>query len=176
MKEKFCFRNIISAIIIAVATGFTLFFFSPSDIFLGNQKEFVLGAKYIMLPMAGVSLAVSAGIFLFLIICLLIHKGVFDVFECLIFGFVCACYFQMLFFNGRMVSITGDTTEYSDTNFQNYANFIIFFIVINLPMILYAYKKTNKKTQLNLVNRKFFIYITGVIILLQSIGTATLFI
>ena len=176
MKERFCFRNIISAIIIAVATGFTLFFFSPSDIFLGNQKEFVLGAKYIMLPMAGVALAVSAGIFLFLIICLLIHKGIFDIFECLIFGFVCACYFQMLFFNGRMVSITGDTTEYSDTNFQNYANFIIFFIVINLPMILYAYKKTNKKTQLNLVNRKFFIYITGVIILLQSIGTATLFI
>ena len=176
IKKRFCLKNILSALVLTFAVGFTVFFFSPSDIFLGNQKEFLIGAQYIMLPMAGVSLAVSTGIFLFLIICLLIHKNIFDIFECLLFGFLCACYFQMLFFNGRMVSITGDITGYSEQNFYNYANFMLFFLLTVIPSILYAYKKTNKDRQFKILNRRFFTYVTGMIILIQSIGTATLFI
>ena len=60
MKERFCKKNILSALGISAALALTVFLFSPADIYLSSQRDFQVGFFTMLLPMMGISLAAFA--------------------------------------------------------------------------------------------------------------------
>ena len=70
-------KNILSIIVLSLAASFTVFFFTPLDIFLGNQREFVVSFKHIAVPMLLTSLAAAAAVAVLMLLLLLIKESHF---------------------------------------------------------------------------------------------------
>lgn len=174
LKEAFSKTNKLMILALSLALGFTVFFFSPMDIFLGNQREFVVEFKYAALPMLITSAAASAAVAAVLTLSLLINTKVFDVVSRLFAGLLLAMYTQTLFFNSRMASITGDTVDYSDNMASAITNAVIYCLIILLPLILHILASIFKKNKvLNLGKGMVIPYISGLIFLMQLVGTGS---
>lgn len=140
-------KNELLIILLSFAASFTFFFFSPVDIFLGNQKEFVVSFGHVAVPLLITSLISAALLILIQNIFLMIHKKAYIVISRLIFGITLAAYIQSLFLNSKMAAITGDDARYSDNKFTVILNLAIYIVLIILPLILSILAgkfKTNK--------------------------------
>ena len=174
LKEAFSKTNRLLILALSLALGFTVFFFSPMDIFLGNQRDFVVEFKYAAIPMLLTSLAASAAVAVVLTLSLLINTKVFDVVSRLFAGLLLAMYVQTLFFNSRMASITGDSVDYSDNTASSAANAVIYCLIILLPLVLYILANIFKKNKvLNAGKGMVLPYISGLVFVMQLVGTGS---
>lgn len=174
LKEAFCTKNKLLILTLSIALGFTVFFFSPMDIFIGNQREFVVEFKNAALPMLGASAAASLFAAGLLVLFLLIWEPLFAVFSRLLFGLLLAMYFQSLFLNSRMASITGDDVSYTDNMTSAIVNLVVFCVIMLLPLILHILARIMKNNKvLNCGKGMIVPYISGLIFVMQLVGTGS---
>ena len=158
----------------SLVCSFTVCFFSPVDLFLGNQREFTVGPQHIILPLLLLSVLSAAGAFLLFNLFLLISRRIWRGMECLIFGALLAMYLQMLLMNGRMREFTGDGVSYDDPWFLS-ANMIIEYLIVLVPTIAYLLSEFRRKQPvLQTLRRHAIIYLSGVILVMQAVGTGSM--
>lgn len=172
-KGRFNKKNELLIILLSAALSFTVFFFSPMEIFLGNQKEFVVGFKHMLFPMLGVSLLCMLGLILIFNLLLWIRQVVFDVASRLMFGFLLAIYTQSLFLNSKMTAITGDDAKYTDNTASVAINLVILSVILLLPLVLYVLARILPKNKvLNAGKGVVIPYVSGLIFVMQLCGNA----
>ena len=175
IKESFNKTNIVSGIIISMALGFTVGFFSPMDIYLGNQPEFRLEFKKVFIAMFLFSLVLSAAIAAVQAICLLINEKIFKIIKYLLFGTLCAMYFQMIFYNGRVGALTGDTEIYFQYSVYNIVNYMVFFTILITPVFLWCVKSIKPDNKIiKKIKGKIASYVSIILAAMQLAGTINL--
>lgn len=165
-------KKIITVMFLSVSLSFTVFFFSPTDIFLGNQKEFYIGANHIFISL--LLLAICGSFVLTLIgILALKHKTVYNVVTSLLFGLLLAFYVQMLFFNGRMTVMRTVDLSYDSINFFNMFNFIIMYLIFMAPLILTVLREkyNGNNALMNFAKGKVILYLSAFIFAMQFFGS-----
>ena len=166
---RFNKKNEISILLLSLALSFTVFFFSPMDIFLGNQREFVVNFKYVAIPMLLTALACTAALVLLQNLLLLIREWLYQGFARLLFGFLLAIYTQSLFLNSKMTSITGDDAHYNDDTAFVAKNIAILSVILLLPLILFIIAKIKPKNKvLNIGKGMILPYISGLIFFMHT--------
>lgn len=173
MKQRICKKNLLCALIVSLSCALTIFFFPPSDTMLGNADEFPVGPENVMIPMFVVAIIVAVLIFILLFICILINQKLFNSIVCLVFGIELATYFQVLFWNGEMVLANESPEKYSERNVFNYTNFIIYYLIVFAPIILYYAKLSYKAKFYKLITRSNLCIAAAIIIAMQSVGTGS---
>ena len=172
--SRFSKKNEISIILLSLALSFTIFFFSPLDIFLGNQREFVVNFKYVAIPMLLTALACTAALFLIQNLLLIIKEWLYQGFARLLFGFLLAIYTQSLFLNSKMTSITGDDAHYTDDTVFVLKNIAILGAILLIPLILFIIAKLKPKNKiLNAGKGNILPYVSGLIFVMQLAGTGS---
>ena len=169
--NRFNTANELRIIFSSLAIAFTVLFFSPIDIYLGNQREFAMDAGNIIKPMLLTACYSSLSLIVLQNLLLAIHEKVFKCINSLIFGTLCAMYVQMLFFNGRMVTITGDDTNYSEPGKYNIANICIFAFIALLPFVLFLISCLKPKGTLSKKGSAVVAYLCAVILVMQGLGS-----
>ena len=148
--SRFNKKNEISILLLSLALSFTVFFFSPVDIFLGNQREFVVNFKYVAIPMLLTALVCTAALTLLQNLLLLIAEWLYQGFARLLFGFLLAIYTQSLFLNSKMTSITGDDAHYNDDTSFVVRNIVILCVIFVAPLALFIAAKIFRKNKVAL--------------------------
>lgn len=172
--SRFNKKNQLSIVLLSLAVSFTIFFFSPMDIFLGNQREFVVNFKYVAIPMLIVSLACTAALVIIQELLLVIKEWLYQGFARLIFGFLLAIYTQSLFLNSKMTSITGDDAHYNDDTAFVVKNIVILTAIFILPLFLYILAKLLPGNKvLNIGKGNVLPYVSGLIFFMQLAGTGS---
>ena len=174
MKKLFPKRNVLLSLAASISLCFTLFFFSPVDLFIANQKEFTVGASHIILPMLLFSIGASAIMFSLLLIIGAASKKLFDGAVCLVFGTLLAVYCQILLFNGKMQLIDGGETDYSKVSIFNYFNIAVLYVLLFVPLVILYAKKRSKGSKLRFINMKSFLFASALIVVMQAFGTGSL--
>ena len=158
----------------SLVCSFTVCFFSPVDMFFGNQREFTVGPRHIILPLLLLSVLAAAGAFLLFNLFLLISKRLWRGMECLIFGALLAMYIQMLLLNGRMREFTGDGVSYDDPFFLT-ANMLIEYVLVMIPTVIYLLSEFKRENSvLKMIRSHGIIYLSGLILIMQAAGTGSI--
>ncbi len=174
--KKFTKKTEALIILLSVAFSFTLFFFPAADIFMGNQREFIVSFKTAAVPMLLTALTGAAALIVLLNLLLLIWKPLYTFVSRLLFGTMLAGYLQALLLNGRMVSLTGADAKYNDHSFSTIMNMVIFITVAVLPLILSILGKLLPKNKLlHLGDGMAIPYISAVVLIMQFAGTMSSF-
>lgn len=165
-------KKIFAAAILSISISFTVFFFSPIEVFLGNQKEFLINFEQAAIPLLIVSLVCSAAVLTILILLYKICEKAFEIALRLVLGILLAFYMQSLFFNGKMSS-QNEIISYPDDLKTNIINFIVYYFILFVPLIIYAaaHKKSDIKW-LNKGNKLIVPYAASLIFLMQLCGTS----
>lgn len=170
--SKFNKKNEISIIILSVAISFTILFFSPLDIFLGNMRDFVVNFNYIAVPMLLAALAATAALIIVQNIFLAISELFYQIMSRLMFGFLLAIYTQTLLLNNKMASITGDSVKYADDKKLIIWNIFILSMILLLPLDFFIIAKFKPKSKFfNFGNGAVLPYVSGLIVVMQLTGT-----
>lgn len=170
-------RTLITSILIGIVLCFTVFFFQPVELFLGNQREFFVSFGYIAVPMlltAIVSSAVLSGLLF------LIHR--FSRKACAVtarflLGFLLSFYIQNLFFNKYMSPLRdGDNTVRAGGAFY-LIDFILMYVIIFLPVMLYAAAQKKPCGKLSVLSGNTAVtYAASLVFAMQLVGAGTSFI
>jgi len=176
IKSRFNKTNIFSSLILSAVFSFTVFFFSPIDIFIANQIEFIVGYDKIVFPILAVSLLSTALIMGILMLCVLIKETLFNVIKNIFLGSLCAMYLQMLLFNGRMKSLTGGNIDYLENEkVYLYVNYSLFWIIVCLPLIIWGVKESKPDLKpLDKLSKKTTQYVCLSILVMQLAGSVSL--
>lgn len=174
-SSRFNKKNEIPIVIVSIALCFTVFFFSPADVFLGNQRDFVVSFGNIVFPLLFTAV-IASGVFiaiqnLFLKISEKLGRGVTKFF----FGLLLAMYVQMLFLNGRMTSFTGDAANYESNMPALISNLVLYVFIILMPFLIniplhFLKKKESVKKLADSLSGKVIPYIGGLIFVMQLVG------
>ncbi len=124
-SKKAMLSKLFLSVFVSIFFSFTLFFFSPLEIFLGNSNAFIFSLGNIWWVLFTMSLLFSAIITL---LSLALPKTIAFIFDILIFALGICGYIQSLFLNGAMSSLTGDGDTYSNALINT--NLIIWAIII----------------------------------------------
>ncbi|MBR5405557.1 MAG: hypothetical protein IK107_04610 [Oscillospiraceae bacterium] len=177
LKERFkrlTRHRELTILLSSLVCSFTVCFFSPVDLFLGNQREFTVGPQHIILPLLLVALLSAAGAFLLFNLFLLISRRFWRGMECLVFGALLAMYLQMLLMNGRMREFTGDGVSYDDPVFLT-ANMLIEYAIVLIPTIVYLLSEFKpEQPVLKAIRSHAIIYISGALLIMQAVGTGSI--
>lgn len=172
--SRFCKKNELTILLISLAFSFTLFFFAPLDVFIGNQKDFIVGFGRVFPPMLITAVAAAAALFILQNLMLLIHEVAYIILSRFAFGLLLAGYVQMLFLNGKMTSFTGDAYHYTDNKAATILNMALFVVLTFLPMFLSVAAINNPKNKvLNFSGGKIVPYMCALFFLMQLAGTGT---
>ena len=177
LKSRFNKKNVLSGIILSVALSLTVFFFSPIDIFLANQIDFVIGFDLVVLAMSITSLVAIALFTCFFMLCLLIKETFFYIMRNIFFGVLCAMYFQMMFYNGRMQTLTGDSSVYIYMNDKvyYYTNYAIYFVIICVPFIVWSLKEIYPNVKpFSKISKQTTSFICLALIVMQLVGSVSM--
>ncbi|MBR1739854.1 MAG: sulfatase-like hydrolase/transferase [Ruminococcus sp.] len=162
----------VTLLLLSLACSFTVLFFSPADIYIGNQREFSVNSKDILVPLlicAGIGFAALA---IFFNILLAVHPAVFDIGANLCFGVLLSFYLQMLFLNGNMMAMTGDYKSYSLKNGYVKINLVITALIAIAPLAVWIIKhKVKDNPVLNIGGGKAMVFLCGAMFLMQAVGT-----
>lgn len=162
-------------LLLSAVFGLTLFFFSPVDVFLANQSDLIVNTARIAVPMGITAAAVT--LLTFAVLCILkrLSSKVYAAVSCIILGAVGAAYFQMTFFNGHMVVLDGRETDYSRFDLYNTADFVLYFVILVLPVILWASREQYKESKiLKVLDSAKAAYLCAIVIFMQTAGTVSL--
>lgn len=174
IAARFNLKNELTMLLISLAASFTLFFFSPLDVFIGNQRDFIVGFGRVFPPMLIMASLSTVVLFVLQNIMLLIHEAAYIVVSRIIFGFLLAGYIQMLFLNGKMTSFTGDAYRYNDHKATVIFNAALYIALIALPLVLTILaKKLPANKVLNFSGGKIIPYMSALFFLMQLAGTGT---
>lgn len=174
LTARFNKKNVLTMLLISLAASFTLFFFAPLDVFIGNQKDFIVGFGRVLPPMLIVSLISFAALAALQAVMLLISEKLYIIVSRLIFGFLLAGYVQMLFLNGKMTSFTGDAYRYNDHKATVILNAALYIALIVLPLILSIFAMKNPQNKvLNFSGGKIVPYLSALFFTMQLVGTGT---
>ena len=175
LKDRFNKKNVISGFLVSAALSLTVFFFSPVDIFISDQIDFIVGYKVIVFPMLLLTLASTAAMMILLMLCLLIKETVYNVVKHLFFGVLCAMYIQMMFYNGKMTALTGIGRKYTDMPVYNYINYFVFFFISCLPFTLWGLKQAAPENKLlKKISDKTVPFVALSLTVMQLIGSVSM--
>lgn len=170
--SRFTKKTEIMMLLISLAFSFTLFFFAPLDVFIGNQKDFIVGFDRVFPPMLGTAVFSTAVLFAFQNLMLLLSEVAYIIVSRLFFGLLLAGYVQMLFLNGKMTSLTGDAFHYTDNKPVTFLNMIFYCILFITPIALSLFAKFHPEDKIvNLTGGKIIPYICSLFFLMQLAGT-----
>ncbi len=171
---RFSKKNELTILFISIAFSFTLFFFAPLDVFIGNQKDFIVGFGRVLPPMLITAVISSAVLFVVQNLMLFINEIAYIVLSRLVFGLLLAGYVQMLFLNGKMTSFTGDAYQYTDNKAAVIFNMALFAVLMFLPVFLSLFAKIWSDNKfLNFSGGRLIPYISALFFLMQLAGTGT---
>ncbi|MBQ3941204.1 MAG: hypothetical protein II723_08825 [Oscillospiraceae bacterium] len=177
LKQRFkrlTLHRELTILLSSLVCSFTVCFFSPVDLFLGNQREFTVGPQHIILPLLLVSVLSAAGAFLLFNLFLLISRRFWRGMECLIFGALLAMYLQMLLMNGRMREFTGDGVSYDNPVFLT-VNMLIEYAIVLVPTVVYLLSEYKREhSVLKAIRRHAIIYLSGALLVMQAAGTGSI--
>lgn len=161
-------------LLLALCFGCTQMFFMPMDIYLGNIYEFHLPIKYVVFPMLACAAAVSVLVFAILTAGQSAGKKIYRPLSLLILGYMLAGYVQTLFFNSRMMGLTGDIRTYANMGIYGIINYLIFFAVFLLPLIFYTTTEKKESLPVPEILKKYSVaYLSGIMLFMQLTGTIT---
>ena len=161
--------------VLSAAFGATVFFFSPADIFLSNQADFIINTARMIIPLGITAAAVSLAVFVILLVLDNINHKIYAAVSSLLLGAVGAAYFQMTFFNGRMTALDGGKINYSSIDLYNTVDFIIFFVILMLPLILFTAREQSADNKLlKKLDSTKAAYLCAAVVFMQSAGTVSL--
>ena len=174
IKSRFNKKNELTMLLISLAFSFTLFFFAPLDVFIGNQKDFIVGFGRVFPPMLITAALSAAALFALQNLMLLIHEIAYIIFSRFVFGLLLAGYVQMLFLNGKMTSFTGDAHHYTDNKVTTTLNMALFVTLTFLPVFLSLIAKCRPDSKIfNFSGGKLVPYMCTLFFLMQLAGTGT---
>lgn len=180
IKSSECYskKNLITCIMLAISLSFTVFFFSPTETFLGNQADFIVGADIVVLPMFIVAL-VSSLVLALLFMFSMRSKKLYVITTSLAFGLLLSFYIQMLMFNGDVQPIGGTGQTSTATIVEYVLNFMLMYIILLLPLhITYdrdVKGKGGENKLVKAVNGKVVLYVSSVIFVMQLFGVISLY-
>lgn len=146
-KEGMKDHPVISSLILSITSVFTILFFSPMEIFLGNQNEFVVGLTSIALPLFLASLAAAAIMELIFLFLLKLNRKVFEVFSRLVMGLLLALYIQGLLLNGKMGDLADRMPAFKVSDTEKRINFLLDYFIAFTPLVIYAAGTKKKKNR-----------------------------
>ena len=171
--RHFTLPKAVSGVLICAAFAFSVFFFSPMEIVMNNRQDFTVNASDILKPMLLLSFAVTAGLSAVILAALTISDKLFFVLSRLVMGVTLALYFQAMFLNGGMKTLTGDGL-YKVSAVESVLNMISFAALVILPLavnILYRDLKKRKGLQKeNGFLKVLPAYLCGALIVMQGFG------
>ncbi|MEE3450592.1 MAG: hypothetical protein VZR27_07830 [Acutalibacteraceae bacterium] len=178
LKNKYSKKNLLSSLILSIAFSLTVFFFSPIDIYLANQIEFIVRFDKIIYPMLIISLISIVWMMCILILCLVVKETIFNIVKNLFFGLLCAMYIQMLFYNGRMTTLTGDGSFYLEKHpVYTYVNHFVFCMILTIPLILWSIKQIYPDNKVfKKIPAKATPFLCSAMIVMQLVGSVNLYI
>lgn len=174
IKEKaknFNKTNELLIVVLSVSFGFTALFFSAAELFIRNQKDYLIDARHLLFPMLALALIVSAGFILLLNILLFIHEKLYIVISRLMTGLLISFYIQEMFLNGKMSAITGDPYDAKLKTWEVYLNYFIFFVLLVTPLILHFFREKYPDLKFSQIGKGHAVtYLTGLIFVMQTVG------
>ncbi len=135
-------KKFVSALAVTAFTVFTLLFFSPLEIFLGNAVEFKFSMDIAAIILFVASLLISACVSA--LVSLLPIKALRP-YNIIAFGIGLCAYFQSLFLNGSMGSLTGEEDRYSLTLII--VNLLIWAAIFAALVVVFMVLKKRKKAK-----------------------------
>lgn len=164
-------KNFSISAVVCLFTGFTVCFFSPAEIYVSDPGEYLIGVSDALVPMLITAAAVSALLFGLTLALLAVSETVSQAVVRLLFGFTLAGYVQMIFLNGRLARLTGDAVRYDITDPFIAADFIIYYLVLTLPVILYIGKRSKPEGKLSHIpGEKIMAAVSAALIAMQTVG------
>ncbi|MBQ9518338.1 MAG: hypothetical protein IJR59_00385, partial [Firmicutes bacterium] len=169
-------KSFVSGILLSIALYFMIFFFAPIDVFLSDQREFIIPARHIIFPMLVTAVAAVTVSVLVLYCIYRANKKVYDIVICLMLGLLLSFYCQELFMNGYMKSIVGNIYIYSEPLLEYKINFVINDIIFFAPLILWLVGKNYPNLKaLSFADDKAVNYICAIVFIMQASGTVGIF-
>ncbi len=172
LKDRFTKQNVLSSLTVCLALSLTVGLFSPFEIFLSSQSDFLIGYQTFLVAMIPFSLAMFVVLELFLLAMLIINENIFRTLRDFLLGLLLTMYIQMLFFNRRMGLIAGYEVEYQEPTPFNILNLLFFFISLFIPVFIWRAKIDYPKINfLKKFNDKMISAISLVLIVMQLTGS-----
>lgn len=158
-------------IMLSITFSFTVFFFSPSELVIRNQKDFLINASHVIVTMFVAAFVVAAVSILLLNLLLLIHEKLFVFVSRILSGLLLALYIQGLLLNGKMTLLTGDAQEYDLPLWVLLLDLLCVYALLCLPLSLYFLKKKHPNVKLLGIGKGYALhYIMGLIFVMQLAG------
>lgn len=174
LQKESAFSGTPASLTVSLFAGLTVCFFSPAEIYLNNPEAFQLSAVHVLLPLLLLGTAVSG--ILFILLMLLRRFRCFRIICSAIFGLILGGYIQMLFCNGRMRQLDGESTAQTLPTYFINLNWFLILLTAMFPLILNAAaeKKPNAKFSAILRSGKVLPAVSAALLLMQSAGLAGL--
>ncbi len=172
-KKHFTKKRELITAAVSAALGFTGCFFVPGDTFLANQHEFTVCAPRILLPLLAAAVGATLAIFVFLNLVLALNVKLWKICTCLFSGVLLAGYSQIMFMNGRMVQITGDSAPYTEKSTANIVNLVIYAAIMLVPFLLLAVTGDLRSGKRKRFLMKLIGFVSAALFIMQSAGIAS---
>ncbi len=134
-------KDAAAALLLSMAVSFAVFILAPLYIIADNRIDFPVKFSDMMIPMlkAGAADFMALGGVLLLMRRFL--PRVYSVFSRIIAGFLLAFFVQAVFLNSRETVMSGAKARYTDLSFSVISNFIIYLLIVFLPLIFHIIAK-----------------------------------
>lgn len=142
---------------------FTVFIFTPYDIFFGNRSDFVFGFVDFWWIVASFGLIVFI---VFTAVLLMLPTGLFSNILSLIFSIIFCAYIQRMFLNFYITSMTGERLNTREHPIWSFVNLIIWICIIAGIFLLLNLKGD--------IWKKLLIIVPSSLILIQTIALVSL--
>ena len=165
--KKLYFKKLISSLIFSGAGLFTLLFFAPLEVILGNPTDFriPINATVIILGVA----AVVATLVFSLLVSFLPTKTLKMLNLCIL-GVTLCYYVQSLFLNGELIRLDGEKLNLSNSTII--INAVIWLVIFAAVLVLWLIFKKASKEKLYITATKF---IAGALVIMQITGFLSLY-
>ena len=131
-------KRLLFIIIMSLSFSFTILFFTPIDVVINNQTDFVVNLADIVKPTLLATAAVFAALVLVSVILLFISEKLYKGFTMLVLGALLASYVHMLFFGNQLNEISGGALENVDRSTVVF-DAAIYLVMLLLPLVLCIY-------------------------------------
>lgn len=168
LSSKKYFKRVLSLLPAAAAICFTVFFFAPLEIFLGNIIEFEFAMHNTIIYLFLTSVVLTA---VLAFIEALLPKKVLQLVNVGVFALATAMFVQSQFLNGQMQSLTGDESAYPI--WLLILNLFIWVVIVAGFYIGFFIAKRKKKAK---PYRKGLSWIALALIVIQLAGVTASFI
>ena len=160
---------------LSLSLGTTVFFFSPFELLINNQAEFIVDPKHIVIALLLSAIAAVAAGILVLNLVLIISKTAYRIVASLLFGLLLGGYVQMLFFNGKMTFLNNvEGANAADNPLFDSINFVIFLLLFLTPAIITVFRlRDEKKQKVAPAPPRVILLVSAAIFLMQLTGAVT---